>query len=101
MIAETRPSALIRRCQYGVDFCPTQKRHQSTSVSLGRDGQQALNLCGMRRGFEGYEAEKRAEGGQTQVPGSRRHVADLLQFIEELDPKRCALVLYTPSCRTP
>jgi hypothetical protein len=93
MIAATRPSALIRRRQYCIDLYSTQKRYQSTSVSFSWDGQQALDLCGMRRCFEGHVAEKRANGGQTQVARSGRHIAGSLQFVEELDHKRCVDVI--------
>ena len=39
----------------------------------------------MRRCFEGNVVEERVDGRQTKVPRSRRHVANLLQFIEEIN----------------
>src|SRR6478672_11673984 len=49
------------------------------------DGQHALDLRGMRRCFEGNVVEERVDGRQTKVPRSRRHVANLLLFIEEIN----------------
>jgi hypothetical protein len=44
-----------------------------------------LDLRRIRRCLEGNVAEERVDGGETKVPRSRRHVPNLLQYIEEIN----------------
>ncbi len=71
----------------------TQERHQRTREALGRDGQHALDLHGVRWRFERDVAEERTDRGQSQVARSSRDAASLLQLIEEGNDQGCVDVL--------
>jgi hypothetical protein len=64
VITATRPSALIRGGQQGIDFGTGEKLDQGPGKTLARDGQHALDLGGMSRRLESCKTKKRVQSCQ-------------------------------------
>jgi len=83
MVTPTDPARSVRRRNEGIDLRPGSIPHELLVLALGGDGQYTcdnLNTLGIA---QGDEAEKRAQGGQSNVARSDRVASLLFQVVEK------------------
>ena len=83
MIPPSRPAALVRGREQGVDFVTVEKADLFARVFFPRDGEHPLDLCCVGRQFERREAEEGMNGGEPCVSAAHAQSALRFQFIEE------------------
>src|SRR5436309_623207 len=88
MVAASNPGMRIGRSEERFDFLPYKEGDHGASETLTGDGQDPLNVLGLRGLLEGGVAEEGADGGEAHIATACCAAAALLQVIEKRTDQR-------------